>query len=1604
MLKLLFEEETPLREEGAAKLILPRTARDLLRSRVGAEVIDDFKITKPIYQAIRKVPQWDRESAPFYTITHSSHGEMTIGDLRVRGHAGPYEDEPVEAAVEHYWERLATGNADFWYGAGVAGSVFQDRSLVFNVDNIPSLLDQFVEGEGITSETSFIGVWGSSFPWHSEDMRLWSANVLLYGAPKYWYVLPASQSQKLEELADAYAYESANCTHYMMHKRSQICPSFLSRRGFTPRTTVHTHGEIMVVAPNAYHMGFEYMRLWSANVLLYGAPKYWYVLPASQSQKLEELADAYAYESANCTHYMMHKRSQICPSFLSRRGFTPRTTVHTHGEIMVVAPNAYHMGFEDMRLWSANVLLDGAPKYWYVLPASQSQKLEELADAYAYESANCTHYMMHKRSQICPSFLSRRGFTPRTTVHTHGEIMVVAPNAYHMGFEDMRLWSANVLLYGAPKYWYVLPASQSQKLEELADAYAYESANCTHYMMHKRSQICPSFLSRRGFTPRTTVHTHGEIMVVAPNAYHMGFEDMRLWSANVLLYGAPKYWYVLPASQSQKLEELADAYAYESANCTHYMMHKRSQICPSFLSRRGFTPRTTVHTHGEIMVVAPNAYHMGFEDMRLWSANVLLYGAPKYWYVLPASQSQKLEELADAYAYESANCTHYMMHKRSQICPSFLSRRGFTPRTTVHTHGEIMVVAPNAYHMGFEDMRLWSANVLLYGAPKYWYVLPASQSQKLEELADAYAYESANCTHYMMHKRSQICPSFLSRRGFTPRTTVHTHGEIMVVAPNAYHMGFEDMRLWSANVLLDGAPKYWYVLPASQSQKLEELADAYAYESANCTHYMMHKRSQICPSFLSRRGFTPRTTVHTHGEIMVVAPNAYHMGFEDMRLWSANVLLYGAPKYWYVLPASQSQKLEELADAYAYESANCTHYMMHKRSQICPSFLSRRGFTPRTTVHTHGEIMVVAPNAYHMGFEDMRLWSANVLLYGAPKYWYVLPASQSQKLEELADAYAYESANCTHYMMHKRSQICPSFLSRRGFTPRTTVHTHGEIMVVAPNAYHMGFEDMRLWSANVLLYGAPKYWYVLPASQSQKLEELADAYAYESANCTHYMMHKRSQICPSFLSRRGFTPRTTVHTHGEIMVVAPNAYHMGFEDMRLWSANVLLYGAPKYWYVLPASQSQKLEELADAYAYESANCTHYMMHKRSQICPSFLSRRGFTPRTTVHTHGEIMVVAPNAYHMGFEDMRLWSANVLLDGAPKYWYVLPASQSQKLEELADAYAYESANCTHYMMHKRSQICPSFLSRRGFTPRTTVHTHGEIMVVAPNAYHMGFEDMRLWSANVLLDGAPKYWYVLPASQSQKLEELADAYAYESANCTHYMMHKRSQICPSFLSRRGFTPRTTVHTHGEIMVVAPNAYHMGFEDMRLWSANVLLDGAPKYWYVLPASQSQKLEELADAYAYESANCTHYMMHKRSQICPSFLSRRGFTPRTTVQTHGEIMVVAPNAYHMGFNLGLNIAESKNFATHSWIKDGKEAKACSCRGRARAGAKQESDEARARWEEEFPPIDEEVYEEVEYEEEDHEEEEEEEEVKEPLVLPYPDDDEDFDFFRIMIF
>lgn len=48
-------------------------------------------------------------------------------------------------------------------------------------------------------------------------------------------------------------------------------------------------------------------------------------------------------------------------------------------------------------------------------------------------------------------------------------------------------------------------------------------------------------------------------------------------------------------------------------------------------------------------------------------------------------------------------------------------------------------------------------------------------------------------------------------------------------------------------------------------------------------------------------------------------------------------------------------------------------------------------------------------------------------------------------------------------------------------------------------------------------------------------------------------------------------------------------------------------------------------------------------------------------------------------------------------------------------------------------------------------------------------------------------------------------------------------------------------------------------------------------------------------------------------------------------MQQAGEFVITFPRGYHAGFNLGLNCAESVNFALDSWLEVGRRAKACKC-------------------------------------------------------------------------
>ena len=117
-----------------------------------------------------------------------------------------------------------------------------------------------------------------------------------------------------------------------------------------------------------------------------------------------------------------------------------------------------------------------------------------------------------------------------------------------------------------------------------------------------------------------------------------------------------------------------------------------------------------------------------------------------------------------------------------------------------------------------------------------------------------------------------------------------------------------------------------------------------------------------------------------------------------------------------------------------------------------------------------------------------------------------------------------------------------------------------------------------------------------------------------------------------------------------------------------------------------------------------------------------------------------------------------------------------------------------------------------------------------------------------------------------------------------------------------------------------------------MELSSINYIHAGKPKIWYVVPPSHAKRFEHLARAlFAAESAMCREFLRHKTSLITPRKLQANGIPVHRVVCHANELIITLPRAYHAGFNLGFNVAESVNFATPRWIPFGRAAKHCRC-------------------------------------------------------------------------
>ncbi|XP_023195201.1 lysine-specific demethylase 4A isoform X2 [Xiphophorus maculatus] len=191
-----FMESQGAHRAGIAKIIPPKG----WKPRHTYDDIDDLLIPAPIQQVVTG-------QSGLFTQYNIQKKPMTVVEFQKTSNLAKFCSPryvDFDELERKFWKNL-TFNPPL-YGADVSGTLFDPDVSEWNMANLNTILDT-VESEsavkikGLTTPCLYFGMWKSAFPWHTEDMNLYSICYLHYGEPKSWYVVPPEHGRRLERLA-----------------------------------------------------------------------------------------------------------------------------------------------------------------------------------------------------------------------------------------------------------------------------------------------------------------------------------------------------------------------------------------------------------------------------------------------------------------------------------------------------------------------------------------------------------------------------------------------------------------------------------------------------------------------------------------------------------------------------------------------------------------------------------------------------------------------------------------------------------------------------------------------------------------------------------------------------------------------------------------------------------------------------------------------------------------------------------------------------------------------------------------------------------------------------------------------------------------------------------------------------------------------------------------------------------------------------------------------------------------------------------------------------------------------------------------------------------
>mmetsp|Transcript_5803 Transcript_5803/g.13690 ORF Transcript_5803/g.13690 Transcript_5803/m.13690 type:complete len:491 (-) Transcript_5803:906-2378(-) len=197
-----------------------------------------------------------------YSYRLLSKGNLDYDDFKALARKKKYKPPTGDAAeVEKvYWSGLTKGGAPM-YGADGLGTLFDEECKAGNLNKLSTtdLLGQLGSSlRGVTLPYLYVGLWRSTFCWHTEDMELFSINYVHVGANKHWYGVPPKHRVRMEALMKkALPNEYFECDQYQRHKTTMIHPSLLLKNGIAVSHAVQRAGEYMVTFPSSFHAGFN---------------------------------------------------------------------------------------------------------------------------------------------------------------------------------------------------------------------------------------------------------------------------------------------------------------------------------------------------------------------------------------------------------------------------------------------------------------------------------------------------------------------------------------------------------------------------------------------------------------------------------------------------------------------------------------------------------------------------------------------------------------------------------------------------------------------------------------------------------------------------------------------------------------------------------------------------------------------------------------------------------------------------------------------------------------------------------------------------------------------------------------------------------------------------------------------------------------------------------------------------------------------------------------------------------------------------------------------------------------------------------------------------